>query len=153
MCLLSSLTSLCDHAASDDGVLSASVPSTESLEDTCARVRDMWDDTLAPALRAGKSVLVVSHGNTLRALVKLVDGVSDADSFHLDLPTACPVVYELDAELKPRAVEGFWGTSGAARHGRFLMSEAKVLQAQDACAVVLEATQRKANAISRRPKS
>ena len=83
-----------------DGLLT-SVPVTESLEMTSARVQSLWDDTLAPALREGKNVLVVSHGNTLRALVKLVDGVSEDDSFHLDLPTACPVVYELDAELKP----------------------------------------------------
>ena len=81
----------------------ADVPASESLKDTERRVKACWDDTLAPALRAGKNVLVVSHGNTLRALVKLVDGVSSEDSFHLDLPTACPVVYELNKDLKPAA--------------------------------------------------
>ena len=109
------------------------VPESESLQDTCARVQRVWDDTLAPALREGKNVLVVSHGNTLRALVKLVDSVSDEGSYHLDLPTACPVVYELDADLKPcSAPQGFWGISDTPRYGRFLMSESKVVAAQDA---------------------
>ena len=70
-----------------DGAITA-VPRSESLQDTCARVTDIWESDIAPALREGKRVLVVSHGNTLRALVKLIDGVSEKDSFHLDLPTA-----------------------------------------------------------------
>lgn len=108
-------------------------PRTESLEDTTARVSEVWEETIAPALCEGKHVLVVSHGNTLRALVKLVDGVSDDDTFHLDLPTACPVVYELDEQLQSATPpQGFWGASSAPRHGRFLMSERKVLQAQQA---------------------
>ena len=110
-----------------------SVPSSESLKDTHDRITEFWEDTLAPALRDGKNVLVVSHGNTLRALVKLLDGVSEDESFHLDLPTACPVIYELDKDLKPSAApEGFWGVSDTPRYGRFLMSEKKVRQAQDA---------------------
>ena len=116
-----------------DGIITH-VPVSESLEMTSARVQSLWEDTLKPALKEGKNVLVVSHGNTLRALVKLVDGVSEEDSFHLDLPTACPVIYELDADLKPYTgiPEGFWGESDAPRYGRFLMSEKKVRQAQDA---------------------
>ena len=95
----------------DDGTLMA-VPPTESLQDTCVRVQAMWEETVAPALRAGKNVMVVSHGNTLRALVKLVDNVSEKDSFHLDVPTACPIVYELDRELQPTTPPvGFWGRS------------------------------------------
>lgn len=113
--------------------LAKEIPRTESLKDTVERVQACWDDTIAPALRQGKNVLVVSHGNTLRALVKIVDNVSDEDSFHLDLPTACPVVYDLDARLEPvSAPEGFWGASNAPRYGRFLMSEKKVRQAQEA---------------------
>ena len=61
------------------------VPGTESLRTVCARVEPLWEGTLKPALQAGKTVLVVSHGNTLRALVKLIDGVSDEDVFHLDV--------------------------------------------------------------------
>ena len=76
------------------------LPDTESLQMTCKRVASLWEDTLAPALREGKNVLVVSHGNTLRALVKQLDGVSSADSYHLDLPTACPVVYEFNEALE-----------------------------------------------------
>ncbi len=110
----------------------ADVPEGESLRDTLRRVQELWHDTLAPALRARKNVLVVSHGNTLRALVKLLDDVSEGDSYHLDLPTACPVVYELDSELRPATGPvGFWGDSDAARAGRFLMSEEKVRRAQD----------------------
>lgn len=109
------------------------VPQTESLHDTTQRVNACWEEQIVPALKAGKNVLVVSHGNTLRALVKLVDNVSEKDSFHLDLPTACPVVYELNSQLRPVGVpEGFWGKSDATRYGRFLMSNKKVLQAQEA---------------------
>ena len=92
------------------------VPKSESLQDTLVRITALWEDTLAPALRSGKNVMVVSHGNSLRALVKLVEGVSDAGSFNLDLPTACPVVYDLGADLKPCSQPlGFWGDSNAAR--------------------------------------
>ena len=77
------------------------VPAVECLADTQARTQELWDTELAPALQAGRNVLVVSHGNTLRALVKLLDGVSDADVFHVDLPTAVPLVYSLDEQLQP----------------------------------------------------
>lgn len=108
------------------------VPAAESLSDTLKRVTAVWDDTLRPALAAGKRVLVVSHGNTLRALVTLLDGVATEDTFHLDLPTACPVVYDLDAELRPMRAYGFWGASRTVRHGRYLMPSDKVLAAQQA---------------------
>jgi 2,3-bisphosphoglycerate-dependent phosphoglycerate mutase len=108
------------------------VPSTESLQLTEVRVREVWEDTIAPALLEGKNVMVVSHGNTLRAMVKLLDRVDDADSFYLDLPTACPVIYEFDADLEPLDVHGFWGSSEVARRGRFLMDSRLVAQAQTA---------------------
>lgn len=118
---------------SDERYRYVTVPSTESLELTAARVESVWDETIAPALRDGQNVMVVSHGNTLRALCKLIDGVSAADSFHLDLPTACPVVYEFaDAALNHREVHGFWGSSDAPRHGRFLVDAKLVAKAQDA---------------------
>jgi len=77
------------------------VPLTECLKDTVARVLPWWNDTLAPALRGGQRVLVVAHANSIRALVKYLDGVSDADIVGLNIPNGIPLVYELDAELKP----------------------------------------------------
>lgn len=107
-----------------------SVPSAECLRDTCVRVDAVWTERIRPALLAGKNVMVVSHGNTLRALVKLVDGVSDGDTYHLDLPTAAPVVYPLDASCRPLQTYGTWGESDVPRHGRFLMDDARVAAAQ-----------------------
>ena len=106
------------------------MPSAECLRDTYARVDAVWIERIQPALLAGKNVMVVSHGNTLRALVKLVDRVSDEDTYHLDLPTAAPVVYPLDADCRPLQTYGFWGDSSVPRHGRFLMDDALVAAAQ-----------------------
>ena len=77
------------------------VPLTECLKDTVARVLPCWNDTLAPAIRAGQRVLISAHGNSMRALVKYLDGVSDADIVGLNIPNGIPLVYELDAQLKP----------------------------------------------------
>ncbi|MFN9480501.1 MAG: 2,3-bisphosphoglycerate-dependent phosphoglycerate mutase, partial [Betaproteobacteria bacterium] len=66
-----------------------------------ARVVPFWNDSIAPALKRGRRVLVAAHGNSLRALVKHLDGVSDDDIVSLNIPTAQPLVYELDDELKP----------------------------------------------------
>jgi len=77
------------------------VPLTECLKDTVARVLPFWDDQIAPALRAGQRVLIAAHGNSIRALVKYLDGVSDADIVGLNIPNGIPLVYELDADLKP----------------------------------------------------
>ncbi|MFZ3287028.1 MAG: 2,3-diphosphoglycerate-dependent phosphoglycerate mutase [Telluria sp.] len=77
------------------------VPVTESLQDTVARVVMVWDGSIAPAIRAGKRVLVSAHGNSLRALVKHLDGISDAGIASLEIPHGLPLVYELDAGLKP----------------------------------------------------
>ena len=79
----------------------AEVPLTECLKDTVARVLPYWNGTIAPAVHAGKRVLVAAHGNSLRALIKHLDGVSDAEIVGLNVPTGIPLVYELDAELKP----------------------------------------------------
>lgn len=156
------------------------------------RVGRIWEERLAPALRAGKNVLVVSHGNSLRALIKMVDGVgewppttlpfffssshpsppalhfmlpaqarphgapsanlpqplwdppcqsfgrvprspsADGDSAQLDMPTAAPLIYGLDASLRPINVHGFWGDSSVARHGYFLLDDTRIRQAQKA---------------------
>ena len=83
------------------GLARAQVPLTECLKDTVARVLPYWNAVIAPAVRAGRGVLVAAHGNSLRALVKHLDGVSDADIVGLNIPTGVPLVYELDAQLRP----------------------------------------------------
>jgi 2,3-bisphosphoglycerate-dependent phosphoglycerate mutase len=75
------------------------IPSTESLKDTIARVLPYYQAAIAPALRAGETVLVAAHGNSLRALVKHLSGISDADITGLEIPTGQPIVFELDAGL------------------------------------------------------
>ena len=77
------------------------VPLTECLKDTVARVLPYWNESLAPAIRSGKRLLVSAHGNSIRALVKYLDGVSDSDIVGLNIPNGIPLVYELDAQLKP----------------------------------------------------
>ncbi len=77
------------------------VPKTECLKDTVARVIPYWMSAIAPAIRAGKRVLVAAHGNSLRALVKHLDNVSDADIVGMNVPTGVPLVYELDGDLRP----------------------------------------------------
>ena len=77
------------------------VPRTECLKDTVARVVPYWEGTIAPAVRSGQRVLVTAHGNSLRALVKHLDGIGDAEIVGLNIPTGAPLVYELDASLKP----------------------------------------------------
>ncbi|MDP6424822.1 MAG: 2,3-bisphosphoglycerate-dependent phosphoglycerate mutase, partial [Planctomycetota bacterium] len=76
-------------------------PATECLADVVARMIPYWYDHIAPDLIAGKAVLVAAHGNSLRALCKHLDGISDADIPNLEIPTGKPLVYELDAELRP----------------------------------------------------
>jgi 2,3-bisphosphoglycerate-dependent phosphoglycerate mutase len=77
------------------------VPATESLKDTVARVLPFWNDSIAPAIQRGRRVLVAAHGNSMRALIKYLDSVSDDDIVGVNVPTARPLVYELDAQLKP----------------------------------------------------
>jgi 2,3-bisphosphoglycerate-dependent phosphoglycerate mutase len=77
------------------------VPLTECLKDTVARVLPCWNDTLAPRIRAGQRLVVAAHGNSIRALVKYLDGVGDAEIVGVNIPNGIPLVYELDAELKP----------------------------------------------------
>lgn len=79
----------------------AQIPRTECLKDTVARVMPAWDDSIAPAIRAGKRIIISAHGNSLRALIKMLDGISDADIVGLNVPNGQPLVYELDADLKP----------------------------------------------------
>ncbi|MCU6434979.1 2,3-diphosphoglycerate-dependent phosphoglycerate mutase [Undibacterium sp. Jales W-56] len=77
------------------------IPLTECLKDTVERVMPAWEDTIAPAIRSGKRIIISAHGNSLRALIKMLDGISDADIVSLNIPNGQPLVYELDADLKP----------------------------------------------------
>jgi 2,3-bisphosphoglycerate-dependent phosphoglycerate mutase len=77
------------------------VPLTECLKDTVARFLPYWHGSIAPAISSGKKVIIAAHGNSLRALVKYLDDVSDQDIVELNIPTGVPLVYELDAALKP----------------------------------------------------
>jgi 2,3-bisphosphoglycerate-dependent phosphoglycerate mutase len=79
----------------------AELPQTECLKDTVARFLPMWHDVIAPAIKSGKRVLIGAHGNSLRALVKYLDNVSEAEIIELNIPTGIPLVYELDDNLKP----------------------------------------------------
>jgi 2,3-bisphosphoglycerate-dependent phosphoglycerate mutase len=77
------------------------LPLTESLKDTVARFMPYWNEVLAPTLKSGKHVLISAHGNSLRALVKYLDNISDEDITGLNIPTGIPLVYEIDEKLKP----------------------------------------------------
>jgi 2,3-bisphosphoglycerate-dependent phosphoglycerate mutase len=83
------------------GLSEAELPVTECLKDTVARVLPLWEKRIAPDIRAGKRVVIAAHGNSLRALVKYLDGVSDEAILELNIPTGMPLVYELDESLKP----------------------------------------------------
>lgn len=77
------------------------VPLTECLKDTVARFLPYWHETIVPAVKSGKRVLIAAHGNSLRALVKYLDNISEAEIVELNIPTGVPLVYELDDDLKP----------------------------------------------------
>ena len=79
------------------------LPASESLKDTLARVLPFWHARIAPELRAGKNVAVVAHGNSLRAMVKMLDEIADSDIVELNIPTGVPLLYDLDSELRPRS--------------------------------------------------
>ncbi|MBK7015436.1 MAG: 2,3-diphosphoglycerate-dependent phosphoglycerate mutase [Sulfuritalea sp.] len=83
------------------GLKPGECPRTECLKDTVARVLPFWNDSIAPTIRSGKRVVIAAHGNSIRALIKYLDNVSDSDIVGLNIPTAQPLVYELDADLRP----------------------------------------------------
>ena len=83
------------------GVAPEDLPGTESLKETLARVLPFWHSRIAPELRTGKNVLVAAHGNSLRAMVKMLDNKTEAEIVELNIPTGVPLLYELNAELKP----------------------------------------------------
>ena len=83
------------------GLNQSQIPLTECLKDTVARVMPAWNEEIAPAIRAGKNILISAHGNSLRAIIKMLDNISDTDIVGLNIPNGQPLVYELDADLKP----------------------------------------------------
>ena len=107
------------------------IPSTESLADVCRRVWPLYEETILPSLQAGRTVLVVTHGNTLRALAMKIDGIKEEDIFYTDLPTATPLLYDFDKQLNHLRRHGAWGDRPSApRHGRYLVSDERVRAAQ-----------------------
>ena len=89
------------HDARYAGLAPTALPLTESLKETVARFLPYWHETIAPSIKAGKRVIVAAHGNSLRALVKYLDNIAESDIVELNIPTGIPLVYELDAELRP----------------------------------------------------
>jgi 2,3-bisphosphoglycerate-dependent phosphoglycerate mutase len=83
------------------GIDAALLPAAESLKDTLARVLPFWESRIVPELRGGRNVLIVAHGNSLRALVKMLDRMSESDIVEFNIPTGVPMLYELDEQLQP----------------------------------------------------
>ena len=101
------------------------MPLTECLKDTVARVLPCWHERLAPAIRSGQRLLVAAHGNSIRALVKYLDGISDADIVGLNIPNGIPLVYELDADLKPLRSYYLGDAEAAAKAAAAVASQGK----------------------------
>ena len=97
--------------------LGANIPKTECLKDVLIRMMPLWENEISKDLIAGKTVLVTAHGNSLRALVKHLDGISDADIAELNIPTGIPLVYKLDANFKPLVPGGEYLDPEAAAAG------------------------------------
>ena len=89
------------HDARYAGLDPRLLPATESLKDTLARVLPLWNEEIAPQLRAGRNVLVAAHGNSIRAIVKMLDDVPESEIVELNIPTGVPLLYEFDDALKP----------------------------------------------------
>ncbi|RYF01502.1 MAG: 2,3-bisphosphoglycerate-dependent phosphoglycerate mutase, partial [Oxalobacteraceae bacterium] len=92
---------------------------SESLADVVRRVRPFWDECAAPAIREGRNVVIQAHGNSIRALIKHLDGMSDVAIAALDVPNATPIVYEFDADLQVRRRYDMPAGEGAGRHSLF----------------------------------
>jgi 2,3-bisphosphoglycerate-dependent phosphoglycerate mutase len=101
------------------------LPATESLATTLERVLPCWDEVIAPELRAGKNVLIAAHGNSLRALVKMLDSVSDDEITGFNIPTGIPLAYELDDELKPVSREFLGDADAIAKAAAAVAAEGK----------------------------
>lgn len=101
------------------------IPLTECLKDTVARVMPFWNEAMAPAIKAGKRILVAAHGNSIRALVKYLDQISDDAIVGVNIPNGIPLVYELDADLKPIRNYYLGDAEAAARAAAAVASQGK----------------------------
>ncbi len=104
----------------------AQIPLTECLKDTVARVMPLWNDSIAPGLTAGKRIVVAAHGNSIRALVKYLDGVADDAIVAVNIPNGIPLVYELDAQLRPIRHYYLGDPAAAAQAAAAVASQGKV---------------------------
>jgi 2,3-bisphosphoglycerate-dependent phosphoglycerate mutase len=107
------------------GLAPGEVPLTECLKDTVARVLPCWDERIAPAIRSGQRLVIAAHGNSIRALVKYLDGISDADIVGLNIPNGIPLVYELDADLKPLKSDYLGDAEAAAKAAAAVAAQGK----------------------------
>ena len=110
------------------GLAPSALPGTESLKTTLARVLPYWEERIAPELLRGKNVIVAAHGNSLRALVKMLEGISDEEITELNIPTGVPRLYELDAELGVRHAEYLGDTATIAAAAKAVAEQAKARQ-------------------------
>jgi 2,3-bisphosphoglycerate-dependent phosphoglycerate mutase len=101
------------------------LPGTESLKTTLARVQPYWEDRIAPAILSGRNVLVAAHGNSLRAVIKMLEGISDDEITELNVPTGVPRLYELDAALKPKRAEYLGDAAAIAAAAEAVANQAK----------------------------
>jgi 2,3-bisphosphoglycerate-dependent phosphoglycerate mutase len=108
------------------------LPLTESLKDTVARFLPYWHGTIAPSVRAGKRVVIAAHGNSLRALMKYLDNISEKEIVELNIPTGIPLVYELDDDLRPRRHYYLGDPEAAAAAAARVASQAKLGRGSDA---------------------
>jgi 2,3-bisphosphoglycerate-dependent phosphoglycerate mutase len=103
----------------------ARLPATESLKDTLARVQPYWESEIAPQVRAGRKVIIVAHGNSLRALVKMLDGLSEDEVVKLNIPTGIPLIYELDDDLRAVSSRYLGDPEAARRAAEAVANQAK----------------------------
>jgi 2,3-bisphosphoglycerate-dependent phosphoglycerate mutase len=107
------------------GLDATNLPATESLKSTLDRVEPYWNEIIAPELRAGRNVLIAAHGNSLRALVKMLEGISEQDITELNIPTGVPRVYELDSNLRPLSAEYLGDADAIAAAAAAVANQAK----------------------------
>ncbi len=107
------------------GLDTQQVPLTECLKDTVERVLPCWNERLAPAIRSGQRLVISAHGNSIRALVKMLDHISDADIVGLNIPNGIPLVFELDADLRPLGHRYLGDAAAVARAEAAVAAQAK----------------------------
>ena len=107
------------------GIEPARLPAAESLKDTLARVRPYWENEIAPQIRAGRQVIIAAHGNSLRALVKMLDGLDEDEILKLNIPTGIPLVYELDDQLRATSSRYLGDPEAAKKAAEAVANQAK----------------------------